>query len=560
MTQSMTHDTISSCCTVCGDYPLNAKINFGLHPPANRFILSDLNPEEHFPLELGYCSHCGTIQLTKQMPRIAVKPRFSWLLYNEPEGHLDEAVTQIYRLPGIGVDTSVLGLTYKDQSTLERLGKRGIKQSSCLSYTIFQQLHECTQTPVDLLIARHIVEHVENAAQFILELKSLITPGGYLIIEIPDSEKLLKLGNHGFIWEEHLSYFTEHSLEILANQVGATIVWSARYSYPYEDSLMAAFQFINQRVNTSPPAPPERKRDNLIPKSDDLLDHFHKDLVEARAKWRRLLVNMRAQGHKLAVFGAGHLAVKWINFLQLADLLDCVIDDHSQKAGMFMPGSKLPILPSSALFERGIQICISTLSPESEQKVKVKLSKYFDEGGIFIHAFKTESHLYQKINEEVFTIQDPIVRLDRRAIEFVKEQAFHNARGRARICMHKNKEDNLHEMLIAIRSDSYIRPHRHRNKVESVHLVEGEADIILFNEEGQIIDLVKISPKHNFYYRLDLPYYHTVLVHSPILVIHETTNGPFNPKETEYAPFSPPEEENVVYIRHIKDSVEAQCF
>ncbi len=391
----------TTCCTVCAYSHLHSKIDFGSNPPANRFLSSDQHREDRFSLTLGYCPQCETIQLTQQMPKEAVQPRFPWLSYNEPEGHLDDAVSQICKLPGVGPSTSVLGLTYKDQSTLDRLTRRGITQSSCLSYTIFQPLALCQDTPVDLLIARHIVEHAHSAAQFISELKSTIAPNGYLIIEIPDSEKLLKWGNHGFIWEEHISYFTEHSLHTLASQVGAKLIWSQKYPYPYEDSLMAAFQFTSSRDEEKEQhsAAVEFSRgsnDQLLShvgcKSNDLLDQFHRDFITAKTKWRERLVTLRNQGYKLAVFGAGHLAVKWINFLQLADLFDCVIDDHPHKVGMFMPGSKLPILSSEALVERGIQICISTLSPETEQKVKIKLAKYFDAGGFFIHAFHSSSH------------------------------------------------------------------------------------------------------------------------------------------------------------------------
>jgi cupin fold WbuC family metalloprotein len=87
----------------------------------------------------------------------------------------------------------------------------------------------------------------------------------------------------------------------------------------------------------------------------------------------------------------------------------------------------------------------------------------------------------------------------------------------------------------------YIRPHRHHDKVESFHLVEGSAEIIVLEDGGEIADIIELSSEKNFYYRLDFPMYHTLLVHSPVLVIHETTNGPFEVKSSDMASFSPPE-------------------
>lgn len=162
----------------------------------------------------------------------------------------------------------------------------------------------------------------------------------------------------------------------------------------------------------------------------------------------------------------------------------------------------------------------------------------------------------RKINDEVFVATDSIVRFDREAVDFIKEKALNNKRGRARICFHKDIENSLHEMLIAMRYDSYVCPHRHLHKVESFHLVEGRADVVIFNESGEVIDVVKLGPEHNFYYRLDAPYYHTLLIYSPLLVIHETTNGPFNPSDTDFAPFAPAEASHKVmeYITSLKQS------
>ena len=147
----------------------------------------------------------------------------------------------------------------------------------------------------------------------------------------------------------------------------------------------------------------------------------------------------------------------------------------------------------------------------------------------------------RKINDEVYVATDEIVRLGRGEIDFIRDCALKNSRGRARICAHKEAQDSLHEMLIGIRSDSYIRPHRHHNKVESFHLFEGEADIVILTDEGEIFDVIELGLNASLYYRLSTPRYHTLLIRSPVLVIHEITNGPFNSSESDFADFSPPE-------------------
>lgn len=162
-----------------------------------------------------------------------------------------------------------------------------------------------------------------------------------------------------------------------------------------------------------------------------------------------------------------------------------------------------------------------------------------------------------KINDEVYVFAEEIVRLDRHAIDFVRDCALRNPRGRARICAHKDSGDNIHEMLIGIAPGSYVRPHRHHGKIESFHLVEGSADVVILSDMGTIEDVVELGLNANFYYRLDRPRYHTLLINSPVLLIHETTNGPFDPTKTDWASFSPAEgtAETADYVSQLRQLV-----
>ena len=119
-----------------------------------------------------------------------------------------------------------------------------------------------------------------------------------------------------------------------------------------------------------------------------------------------------------------------------------------------------------------------------------------------------------------------------------------NYRKRARICTHRSNDDALHEMLIAISADSYIHPHKHINKIESFHIVEGLVDMVVFDDFGGVVDVVElgdVSTGKNFYYRLSDSMFNSLLIHSDFLVVHEVTNGPFVENETTLAPFAPSE-------------------
>ena len=94
-------------------------------------------------------------------------------------------------------------------------------------------------------------------------------------------------------------------------------------------------------------------------------------------------------------------------------------------------------------------------------------------------------------------------------------------------------------MFIALSNETYIRPHKHLNKSESLHVLEGHADVVFFNDIGKIIKIISLSKdssKSCFYYRISEPTYHTFIVKSDIFIFHETTHGPFKKSDTLYAP------------------------
>lgn len=140
-----------------------------------------------------------------------------------------------------------------------------------------------------------------------------------------------------------------------------------------------------------------------------------------------------------------------------------------------------------------------------------------------------------------FSGQD-IIEIDRHQLEELKLSAAAAPLRRARLCLHHSLDNVVQEMVIAFCRDTYNRPHRHRNKTESFHVIEGDLLIIFFDDAGQEIRRLKMGPYGHgqaFLYRLSASMWHTVVPLSEFVIIHETTNGPFIKNETEFAPWGP---------------------
>jgi cupin fold WbuC family metalloprotein len=143
--------------------------------------------------------------------------------------------------------------------------------------------------------------------------------------------------------------------------------------------------------------------------------------------------------------------------------------------------------------------------------------------------------------EVFYAVEEPVL-VGPVDIEALQCAAAASPRRRARICTHANPAAKLHEMLIVLRHDSYVRPHKHLDKTESFTVLDGTADVILFEDDGTVREIIPMGAAGSgriFYYRISQPVFHMIVVRSESLLFHEVTDGPFRAEQTGFAPWSP---------------------
>lgn len=97
-------------------------------------------------------------------------------------------------------------------------------------------------------------------------------------------------------------------------------------------------------------------------------------------------------------------------------------------------------------------------------------------------------------------------------------------------------------MVICLHKSSYVRPHRHPyHKSESYLLLEGELDVLLYAESGDLSRVVNLN-QENFLYRMTGGWYHQPLPKTDWAIYKEAYAGPFRKDfDVVYAPFARPE-------------------
>ena len=138
--------------------------------------------------------------------------------------------------------------------------------------------------------------------------------------------------------------------------------------------------------------------------------------------------------------------------------------------------------------------------------------------------------------------------ISRELIDSVTALASASTRRRMNHNFHSDAQDNPHRFLNVLLQGTYIRPHRHVQppKSESFVVLEGAADVIVFNDSGTVSQRYTLGPDSpcECIWGIDLApgVWHTILARSARAVCYEVKAGHREPaSDKEFAGWAPDE-------------------
>jgi glucose-6-phosphate isomerase len=112
----------------------------------------------------------------------------------------------------------------------------------------------------------------------------------------------------------------------------------------------------------------------------------------------------------------------------------------------------------------------------------------------------------------------------------------------ARLCLHRDPDEAVQEMVIAIVRGAYVRPHRQSPKRKSYVVLEGSLAVVFFDESAaitQVTELAAADPRRTRLLSFASDRFHTTVPLTGHAVIVETIAGPFVRPQTEWAGWAP---------------------
>ena len=138
-----------------------------------------------------------------------------------------------------------------------------------------------------------------------------------------------------------------------------------------------------------------------------------------------------------------------------------------------------------------------------------------------------------------------IKKIDPQRIAECLEKAHQSPRKRSHYNLHEQLEAPVQRLCIALAEGTYVRPHRHpaSNKWELLLAIQGTSVLVLFNNEGDILEHFELSPNGSMS-AVEMPpnTWHTLFPAGKESVVMEIKEGPYTPSKPEhFATWAPDE-------------------
>jgi len=240
----------------------------------------------------------------------------------------------------------------------------------------------CPFRPVDVVVVRHVLEHLDDFDAIFSGLNQLVSPQTLLLVEVPDLTSTVELSIYSNIYHLHPCYFDIASLSQLLARYG----WCAMGSKIVDVFGGSLFLWAHQVG-----AKTERVMGFRTVRGSDPVRLENADLHAFLAAWktkshdtRRFFDDFRKQGTRVAGYGAAERTTSLLGTAGLTSShIQAIYDRNPALEGLAMPGSGIPIRkPEALLKDRPEYLVIFARSFEVE--IVQEFAGFRASGGRFI--------------------------------------------------------------------------------------------------------------------------------------------------------------------------------
>lgn len=365
-------------CRHCGNDVTLTLIDLGSSPPSNAYLtkLTMRRPEKWFPLKVLVCESCWLVQAEAYSraaelfnDEYAYFSSFSAIWLAHAERYVQEMVERLE----LNTHSHVIEVASNDGYLLQYVKQRnipclGIEPTASTASAARQKGIDTLEEffgvsmaerlvkegkQADLMIANNVLAHVPDINDFVKGFVLLLKPGGVATFEFPHLMHLIDQKQFDTIYHEHFSYLSFSTVNQIFKVNGLTV-----FDVEELETHGGSLRVFAQRSDTKK-HPISKSVTKLLDreskagmKNASYYQGFQEKANKVKNDLLAFLLNAKREGKTVAAYGAAAKGNTLFNYSGIKpDLIPFVCDASPSKQGKFLPGSRIPILPPTALKE-----------------------------------------------------------------------------------------------------------------------------------------------------------------------------------------------------------------
>lgn len=355
----------SDRCRLCGG-EVSPVIDLGVHPLADRFLITADEAVPTAPLVVALCAGCGYAGLTEIIPP---EDRYQAADYSYTAGnssvsrhHFRELATEAVQRVGLRRGDLVIDIGGNDGTLLQAFSTLAgcnmlniepapniARLSRELAIPTVQRLwgpdseEAVGRGRAALIVATNTFNHASDPAGFVAAVAAALKPGGWFVFEVPSLRQLVRRRAFDTIYLEHVSYFGLRPLLQLLGDHGLGVEFATEIDY-----MGGSFRIYARAGGIM--------HDSAVLDMVDVEDaegiygtsaylRFTSAIGRFRVSLRARLAEVRDRDGITVGIGAAAKGNTLLNYCGIdRSLVAAIADTSPLKVGKFAPGSLLPII------------------------------------------------------------------------------------------------------------------------------------------------------------------------------------------------------------------------
>ncbi|MBI3514660.1 MAG: class I SAM-dependent methyltransferase [Proteobacteria bacterium] len=363
-------------CRFCASALEITVADLGVSPLANAFLRADQlgAMEPFYPLRALICGACFLVQLSlfSAPERIfndyAYFSSFSDTWLKHAEAYAADMVARL----GLSARSRVIEIASNDGYLLQYFHARGIPVLGVEPAANVAQAAIDRGIPTevaffgrrfadellrkgpaaDLIAANNVLAHVPEINDFVAGLKLLLAPDGVLTIEVPHLMNLIAQAQFDTIYHEHFYYFSLKAARTVLAHHGLTVFDVAELP-THGGSLRLFVGHAGRRLEQPTVAALLAREAAAGLDRLDTYRAFAGRIVETKLSVLTFFIEARRAGKLVLGYGAPAKGNTLLNYCGIGpELLPCTVDRSPHKQGLYLPGTRIPVLAPDEIRRR----------------------------------------------------------------------------------------------------------------------------------------------------------------------------------------------------------------